>query len=103
MAWFQLLHGPLLSHIFDTCLITLDVTTQYCTAISHLLLVMSSEAADLDRCLSYALQQSAIESVYRGKDIFVWLPTGFGKSICYQTLPVDLQFCLSIYAVSLYC
>ena len=32
-------------------------------------------------------QRSAIESVYTEKDVFVWLPTGFGKSICYQTLP----------------
>ena len=48
----------------------------------------------------YALQQSgspelklkperwsAIESVYGGRDVFVSLPTGFGKSICYQMLP----------------
>ena len=61
---------------------------------------MSSETENLDLCFSYALQRlgspemelkreqrSAIESVYRGKDVFMWLPTGFGKSICYQTLP----------------
>ena len=48
----------------------------------------------MDRCLSYAFQQlgtpelqlkteqwSAIESVCGGKDVFVWVPTGFGKSI----------------------
>ena len=70
---------------------------------------------DLDHCLVYALLQSdspelrlkweqwsVIESVCI-KEIFVWLPTGFWKAICYQMLPVDLQFCLSIYAVSLYC
>ena len=28
-----------------------------------------------------------IESICNGKDTFVWLLTGFGKSICYQTLP----------------
>lgn len=32
-------------------------------------------------------QYQSIQAVYRGKCVFVWLPTGFGKSICYQTLP----------------
>lgn len=55
---------------------------------------------ELDSALSYALQRlgtpdvklkkeqvASIECVYRGKDVFVWLPTGFGKSIIYHTLP----------------
>ena len=32
-------------------------------------------------------QKSSIQYVYDGKDIFVWLPTRFGKSMCYQVLP----------------
>ena len=61
---------------------------------------MACVSTDLDCALSYALQRlgapnlkpeqrSVIESICRpnGKDTFVWLPTGFGKSICYQTLP----------------
>ena len=32
-------------------------------------------------------QQQAIHAVYCGKDVFVFLPTGFGKSICYQVFP----------------
>jgi len=62
---------------------------------------MACVSTDLDCALSYALQRlgtpnlilkpeqrSVIESIcINGKDTFVWLPTGFGKSICCQTLP----------------
>ena len=32
-------------------------------------------------------QLDAIKCICDGKDVFLWLPTGFGKSICYETLP----------------
>lgn len=32
-------------------------------------------------------QVAAILAVSQGKDVFVWLPTGFGKSMCYEALP----------------
>ena len=32
-------------------------------------------------------QKQAIYAIYVGKDVLVCLPTGFGKSICFQTLP----------------
>ena len=32
-------------------------------------------------------QLQAIYTVYSRKDVFVFLPTGFGKSMCYQVLP----------------
>ena len=57
-------------------------------------------ASDFEPSLSYALsclklgdlklkdkQLEAIRSVYNGKDVFLWLPTGYGKSVCYQCLP----------------
>ena len=32
-------------------------------------------------------QKQAIQAAYDGKDVFVFLPTGFGKSVCFQSLP----------------
>ena len=30
--------------------------------------------------------------VYENKDVFVWLPTGYGKSICFHVLPYVFDF-----------
>jgi len=62
---------------------------------------MACVSTDFNCALSYALQRlgtpnlmlkpeqrSVIESICNGKDTFMWLPTGFGKSVCYQTLPL---------------
>ena len=32
-------------------------------------------------------QKQAIQAVYEGKDVFMWLPTGYGKSVSYEYLP----------------
>jgi len=32
-------------------------------------------------------QLQAIRHVYDGKDVFLWLSTGFGKLVCYKMLP----------------
>ena len=37
-------------------------------------------------------QREAIKAIYDGCDAFIWLPTGYGKSICYQCLPFLFDF-----------
>ena len=59
----------------------------------------------LSDCISYALlklqmsdvslkmeQRSSMKAIYDGHDVFVWLPTGYGKSLCYQALPFLMDF-----------
>ena len=68
-------------------------------------MAVSSGKTAFGQAVSYALskvgkpemvlkneQLTAIQHVYNGKDVFVWLPTGYGKSICYKVLPFIL-FC----------
>ena len=45
-------------------------------------------------------QKTSIRHIYEGKDVFVWLPTGFGKSICYETLAVSYLTTLAEVIVS---
>ena len=39
-------------------------------------------------------QREALKYLFEGNDVFVWFPTGYGKSICYQLLPflLDMKF-----------
>ena len=37
-------------------------------------------------------QSEAIKSIYEGKDVFAWLPTGYGKSLRYQLLLFHFEF-----------
>ena len=54
----------------------------------------------LERPIAYALrrvgypsmtlkpeQKDCVQCIYEGKDVFVWLPTGFGKTVCFDVLP----------------
>ena len=59
-----------------------------------------SAGDEFGRAVAYALQrldceslqlkeeqETSLRAMYSGKDTLVWLPTGFGKSICYTALP----------------
>ena len=61
---------------------------------------MAGKSEDFDKALKLALccigkgdftlkaeQLDAIKCICDGKDVSPWLPTGFGKSICYETQP----------------
>jgi len=65
-----------------------------------LALAMASSSFNFDRALAYVLscmkqeglclkdhQVEAVKRLSEGKDVFVWFPTGYGKSICYQLQP----------------
>ncbi len=60
---------------------------------------------ELNSAISYALksigkrslllkaeQKEALASLYQGQDTFVWMPTGYGKSISYECLPFLYDF-----------
>ena len=107
-AWF-----PLFAHAFNRgefhrhrgCSIHVRtlVTSKRIPNVTWFVFIVVSEYGVrfyIDCALSYALQRigtpklilkpeqrSVIESICNGKDTFVGLPTGFGKLICYQTLP----------------
>ena len=54
----------------------------FCTAVKYALQCLGCP----DLCLKPE-QLTSIKHIYEGKDVFTWLPTGFGKSICYQAVP----------------
>ena len=68
---------------------------------------VASEAEEFKRgrAIAYALrcldcpslqlkfeQETSLRAVYSGKDALVWLPTGFGKSLCYTPLPFAFNY-----------
>ena len=37
-------------------------------------------------------QLEVLQNIYEGRDVFVWFPTGYRKSVCYQLLPYNVKF-----------
>ena len=59
----------------------------------------------MDACIQVALEQvgcssvvlkpeqvECINNISKGKDVFLWLPTCFGKSLCYELLPFVFDY-----------
>ena len=68
-------------------------------------MVCRSSCPELSECVSYALpklqmaditlkaeERFAIEAIYNRQDVFVWLPTACGRSLCYQVLPFIMDY-----------
>ena len=66
-----------------------------------------SSCPELSKCVSSVLhklemtdltlkaahvQRSAVEAIYNREAVFVWLPTGYGKSLYYQVLPHVMDY-----------
>ena len=68
-------------------------------AVCYTSILKKKKRMALDRSIAYALQKIGCSSVtlkhehmmcikyiYGRKDMFLWLPTGFGKFLCYEVL-----------------
>ena len=61
------------------------------TAI-HCRSVVHSSRIDLSSIALKQEQLTAIHYLYQRKDVFLWLPTGFGKLVCNEVLPFQFDF-----------
>ena len=50
----------------------------------------SKAAVEAARSIGYVLKEEQLQVIVQfvlGRDVFAVLPTGYGKSLCYQSLP----------------
>ena len=59
----------------------------FCAAVSYALSCVHRDDLRLK-----PKQEEALTHLYNGRDVFAWIPTGYGKSICYQLLPFMFDF-----------
>ena len=95
-----------LVYTVSACALIYTNSIYFCNLSVYLLQRVTYSIGDLRRsmsfedCVSNALhrlgmshislkkeQRASIEAIYTGRNVFMWLPTGYGKSICYQALP----------------
>ena len=47
-------------------------------------------------------QHLAMKAIYKRRDVFVWLSTGYRKSLCYQSIPFVMDYKLGLKGSSKY-
>ena len=64
-----------------------SLSSSFDSAVKHALACLNREDLVLK-----SKQREVLTALYEGKDCFVWFPTGYGKSLCYQLLPFMYDF-----------
>ena len=59
----------------------MDVEADFLSSMSYALLCLKCSNLELKN-----KQLEALKAIYDGDDVFLWLPTGYGKSICNQAM-----------------
>ena len=74
----------------------LDIEVGMCEQDMHIQEVVMRVAQRLGFADPRPQQLEAIKTFMQGKDVFVSLPTGYGKSLIYSVLPHATMNCLAV-------
>ena len=75
------------AQLASACFVMASSQSSFSGAVKHALACIGNKDLVLK-----PKQVEVLEAVYNGSDTFVWFPTGYGKSLCYQLLPFMLDF-----------